>query len=194
MKFIPSNILIFFEASKNEVFVDCGCFDGNDILKFVKWCGYEYNKIFAFEISDENYNNILDNECIQVLDNCKIFNYGLWNESSELAFCEFGMNSGFVELNERQDKIKQAVKLDEVLKRELVTLIKMDIEGAEMNALKGAENIIKEYKPRLEICVYHKPQDIMDIPDYILSLNSEYNFALRHYTFANAETVLYCYS
>ena len=72
-----------------------------------------------------------------------------------------------------------------------VTFIKMDIEGSEYEALKGAKNTIKMYKPRLAISVYHKLQDIWDIPKLILELNPNYKLYFRHYSIAEDETVLY---
>ena len=74
---------------------------------------------------------------------------------------------------------------------EEVTFIKMDLEGSELRALMGAERIIRQYKPKLAISLYHKPEDIWELPLYILSLNSEYIFFIDHYSVATAETVLY---
>jgi hypothetical protein len=67
----------------------------------------------------------------------------------------------------------------------------MDIEGAELNALKGARRIIEEQTPKLAICVYHKPKDIWEIPQLILDICPRYKFYLRHYSFSPTETVLY---
>ena len=68
----------------------------------------------------------------------------------------------------------------------------MDIEGAELDALKGASEIIVRDKPHLVICVYHKPSDIITIPEYILHLDSEYKLYLRHHTTdVSSGTVLY---
>jgi hypothetical protein len=67
----------------------------------------------------------------------------------------------------------------------------MDIEGAGMAALKGASRIISEHKPKLAICVYHKYQDIWEIPAYIWSLCLEYTLHLRHHLDSAVETVLY---
>jgi hypothetical protein len=67
----------------------------------------------------------------------------------------------------------------------------MDIEGAEQAALKGAENLIREQRPKLAICVYHTPQAIWEIPEIIMKINPDYKLFLRHYSITEAETVLY---
>ena len=80
--------------------------------------------------------------------------------------------------------IGEVRKLDDVLKGERVTFIKMDIEGSELAALKGAANT-------LAICIYHSPQDMLKIPIYIKSLVPEYKIYIRHYTDMMLETVCY---
>ena len=67
----------------------------------------------------------------------------------------------------------------------------MDIEGAELDTLKGAQKTILKYRPKLAICVYHKPEDLLTIPSYILSLHKDYRLYLRNYMMPGRETVLY---
>lgn len=67
----------------------------------------------------------------------------------------------------------------------------MDIEGAELNALKGGEKLIRKYKPKLAICVYHKPEDIFELPQYLLQLNPDYKFWIRKYGQFYTDMVLY---
>jgi hypothetical protein len=67
----------------------------------------------------------------------------------------------------------------------------MDIEGSEMNALRGAENIIIQHRPKLAICVYHKPADLWEIPLYLKELVSDYKLHLRHHSDFLNETVCY---
>ncbi len=74
---------------------------------------------------------------------------------------------------------------------ERATFIKLDVEGAELETLKGAERTIKEYKPRLAISIYHKPSDIYEIPELLMEYRSDYKFYIRHYTSYVWETVLY---
>lgn len=72
-----------------------------------------------------------------------------------------------------------------------VSFIKMDIEGAEMDALHGAAELIKSKKPKLAICIYHKLEDLWEIPLYIRSLVVGYDFYVRQHTPLYLETVLY---
>ena len=81
--------------------------------------------------------------------------------------------------------------MDSIIKDDKITFLKMDIEGSELKALHGARKIIQRDKPKLAICVYHKPEDIIEIPLYINSLVPEYKFYMRHYSIDSAETVLY---
>ena len=88
--------------------------------------------------------------------------------------------------------VVQGRSVDSVLQGAPVTFIKLDIEGAEIDALKGAKESIKKWKPRLAICIYHKPEDPIEIPLYIHGLVPEYRMYIRHYSTCKAETVLYC--
>ena len=67
----------------------------------------------------------------------------------------------------------------------------MNIEGAELEALRGCENIIRNQKPTLAISIYHKAEDFVDIPAYLLSLVPEYKLYYRHYSLYKYETILY---
>ena len=72
-----------------------------------------------------------------------------------------------------------------------VDFIKMDIEGAELSALMGAKNTIKKFKPNLAICVYHKKDDLIEIPKYIKSINPGYDLYFNYYTDIGWEAVIY---
>lgn len=67
----------------------------------------------------------------------------------------------------------------------------MDVEGAELESLKGAKKIIQRDKPKMAICIYHKPEDVITLPVYIKELVPEYKFYLRSYSNADNEMVLY---
>ena len=67
----------------------------------------------------------------------------------------------------------------------------MDIEGSELEALRGAREVIRRDKPRLGICVYHRPEDILEIPMFIKELVPEYKLYIRHHSPHLNETVVY---
>ena len=71
------------------------------------------------------------------------------------------------------------------------TLIKMDIEGAELNALMGAEQTIRKHKSKLAICACHRANDLITIPQYIKSLVSEYKLFFRVHICGTIVSVLY---
>jgi hypothetical protein len=71
------------------------------------------------------------------------------------------------------------------------TFIKMDVEGFEIAALKGASETIRKHKPKLAICLYHKISDFVDVPKLVLSLRDDYKMYVRHYTPFFSETVAY---
>ncbi|RLB34963.1 MAG: hypothetical protein DRH12_17020 [Deltaproteobacteria bacterium] len=88
----------------------------------------------------------------------------------------------------------KTIKLDDFLRTKKVTLIKADIEGMELSMLKGAKRIISLWKPKLAICVYHYPNDLLDIIQYLQHLVPQYKFALRHHSPRQLETVLYAWT
>ena len=67
----------------------------------------------------------------------------------------------------------------------------MDIEGAELKALKGAQHIIKTQRPKLAICLYHNPEDLWEIPNYIKQIVPEYKIYFRQHMELECESVCY---
>ena len=138
-----------------------------------------YNESRTIEKVVRDFRRVLPEAVVYVYDN-----------NSKLYFSS---NSSSTKISNDGDIEVDVIKLDDFFKaHEAPTFIKMDIEGAELAALKGCAETISRYKPKLAICVYHKPEDIFEIPEYILSLNPDYKMYLRHYTNLVNETVLYC--
>ena len=72
-----------------------------------------------------------------------------------------------------------------------VDYIKMDIEGSEIAALEGAHETILKHRPKLGICVYHRPTDLWAIPNLIRRKYPFYSLYLDHHALHDEETVLY---
>lgn len=171
---------------ENEVFIDGGAYDFDTSKLLLKKCKPE--KIFAFEPDRDNLNKIQTSIGTYSDVEIELINKGLWNQADTLYFNSSGDKESCI-VEEGNDMIEVAA-IDDLI-QEKVTFIKMDIEGAEMNALIGAQKLISKYKPKLAICVYHKVNDLIDIPSFVLSLVPEYKLYLRHYSWTPAEMVMY---
>lgn len=176
------------QPGENEVFVDAGAFTGEDTLAFWDWCGGNARAAFVFEPDGRNYLRCRENLKLYG-DKVEIYPKGLWSRKDKLFFTD-GRDASSHVGGEGNSAI-ETVALDEILAGKPVSFIKMDIEGAELEALKGAAEIIRMNKPKLAVCLYHKPEDIVEIPAYIQSMDMGYRFYLRHYSYSPFETVLY---
>lgn len=179
---------------EHESFVDCGCYDGSTSFRFAGWCGKNgYEKIWCFEPDHGSYESCKKN--LKNLGRCEVFPYAISEKEEDVAFLATGMEGARIMedgIVDKENAVK-AIALDEFLKNEKVTFIKMDIEGLEMKAIKGASKIIKEQKPRLAICIYHKPDDFVSIPELLLELRPDYQFCIRQYSLLLNETILYAF-
>lgn len=179
---------LFEKREEHEIFIDGGCYDGANTIQFLKWAGDSRKTVYAFEPDKQNIE-----KCNTTLQKVNGLSYhliakGLWNSSITLKFSSKANEaSSFTQNGCEQIPV---TSLDEEV-HEKITFIKLDIEGAEYEALKGAERIIRQYKPKLAISVYHKWEDIWELPKLILSFYSGYTFYLRHYSLSSEETVLY---
>lgn len=81
--------------------------------------------------------------------------------------------------------------IDAIAGEKNVTYIKMDVEGAELKSLMGAETVINRNHPRMAISIYHSDEDMLDIIEYIRTKFPFYKLYVRHYTYFYADTVLY---
>ncbi len=179
----------FILGKDNEIFVDAGCYVGDTIEKFLQWNHGNYEKIYAFEPDKENFKKCEEYLKSLNLDNIKLWNAGLYSSNGTISFKANGNSGSHISQNE-ENKI-DVLSLDECLKGEKVTFIKMDIEGSELEALKGAKETIKKWRPKLAICLYHKKEDVFEIPAYLLELVDDYQIHVRHYSNFGIETVLY---
>ena len=184
-QYFPLDII---KLTENESFVDIGAFNGDTIKKFIDHCQSRFDNIFAFELDAINFKALQENiKLIPNHDKIKIFNVGIWD-----CECDIAYNIGKTESSiGNGDGKGHLIPLDGVLINEKVTFIKMDIEGAEPKALRGAQNIIRMQKPKLAICIYHNFKHLWEIPLYIKELVPEYNIYLRHHTDLAYETVCY---
>jgi FkbM family methyltransferase len=179
----------FLKHYDNEIFVDVGAGYGETISGFIRYCGDNYKKIYAFEPDPYNFERTQNHVYKNNIENVSLLNKGAWSEEATLPFNNTGWASAKI-TDDGAIKIP-VTTIDKVVCGERVTFIKMDTEGAEHEALKGAAHTIQKHKPKLAISVYHKPEDILQIPACIYQLNPDYKFYLRQHTASLLEIVLY---
>lgn len=177
----------------DHVFLDVGAYNGNTIEDFIKHFP-EYEKIYAFEPLASSVKAIQEKH----FNNTEIHPVAASNSTGKKVFyCnDYGAIAMITTILEegadRQELHLQTEAIDDAVGDSKVTFIKMDIEGSEFEALCGAERAIKNNKPFLAICVYHKREDLITIVPYLRKLVPEYKFYLRHHSSTGCDLVLYC--
>ena len=189
----------FNTINVNEIYIDLGAFVGDTIERFIYNMNGIFKKIYAFEIGINQFEamniriNRLKKEWAINDDNIILINAGISSKVSEFYINSDGIMSSN-RLSKIGDSTIKSYSIDNYFNDIPVTFIKADIEGEELNMLKGAINSIKKYKPKMAISVYHKPDDLLTIPQFIKELVPEYNLSLRHHSIGFDETVLYCWT
>ncbi len=184
--------------AEGHVFVDGGAFDGDTIASFRDRFGGRYLHAYGFEpdvaLAARAAAQFAGDPRVTVVSK------GLSDHAGFMAFAATGATDGYLAEIEgdgdggpEADKSGVAVEVtrldDEV--SEPVTLLKLDVEGAELAALRGAAGHVSASRPTLAVAVYHRASDIGELPRWIAGQRSGDRLLLRHYTDVAFETVLY---
>ncbi len=171
-------------------FVDGGCFDFATSFAFIDRVQSKYSKIIAFEPDEHSYHVCLEQVQSHHVLRAQVIHAGLGKEEVQLPFHS---NSTASKFDEDGTSFVNVVTLDHTLANDRAAFIKLDVEGFELDALMGARQTIQRDKPLCAISVYHKRGDLLAIMKYLSQIVPEYRFAIRHYTSALMETVLYAF-
>lgn len=188
------------EIEQGEVLVDGGGYIGDSALEFinlVKGKSLGYEKIYTFEPDPKNFTQLVNN--LSESPNIEWHNLGLWESETTVKFissdtvesyggqidagCRIDMESGDIGVD--------TTSIDICCGDEKVSFIKLDVEGAEIEALKGAKNTIIKNRPKFALSAYHKRNDIFDILLKINEIVPNYKFYLRHYSNNFVDTILF---
>lgn len=171
---------------RDEVYVDLGAYTGDTVAKFIRYTkGYE--RIYALEPDKKTFRKLEKN--LSGLENTYLYNAAAHEKSGKIAFAmRGGRNSSAAETGILTD----SVSVDDILEGNRASYIKMDVEGAELAAIRGAKETILKYKPKLAISCYHRIDDIFEIPKEVLSLRKDYKVYMRHMPYIpDWDTVFY---
>jgi FkbM family methyltransferase len=183
---------IDIQAQAGDVIIDGGGCWGDTALYFAIKTGAK-GAVHTFEFSPANLQLMASNleqnpdlaRCIQLQQ------AALWHESDqELQFDEAGPGTNLGSGGMRA----ATLSIDDWASRSnaaKVDFIKLDIEGAERQALQGARNVIQTLKPTLAVALYHSLDDFTKLPQAIDALHPGYRFHLGHYTIHSEETILF---
>jgi len=174
----------FLPWRDREVFADIGAFDGVTSEEFARRRP-DYHAIYVFEPNPRNLE--VARERLNGDARVRFVPAAVGARAGTARFDAAGSSSRISEHGGVEVRV-------ETLDRHAdagFTFLKMDIEGAESQAIAGAETVIRTLHPKMAISVYHNPSDLVDIPAQVLSIRPDYELRLRHYTEGFTETVMY---
>ena len=166
--------------------VDCGAFTGVAIHKFLK-AGYAIDSFVAFEPDPANFAILAARNFPARRGLC--LPLGTWSKTTQLKFSSGSSMASH--LSDDGNVTIQCVAIDDVLQGEPVNLVKLDVEGAEIQTLKGMQRIIGEQRPNLLVSAYHTPGHLHEIAGLIDDWHLDYRFHLRVHEHNSFGVVLY---
>ena len=173
LKYVPQNVI---KSLDNKDFLDCGAHIGDSALMFTR--NYYPNKIYSFEPILDNYNFLLENIKLNNLKKVIPIKKGLGEKSCTVRIHSLGPSS---RVSEDGNANIEIITIDEFVSEtnSSVGLIKIHVEGYELEVLKGAKRTIKELKPVLLIGICHNPEEFFGTKKYIQELVPDYKFKIK---------------
>jgi len=177
----PQYFINDYSPQVGNTIIDGGAYDGFTAYHFMASMNGE-GKVYAFEMDSDNYNKALVNVGeSEYSNNIVVENLGLGSNEFQLSYTKGGTSS---HVDMKGNTMANIIDLDTYVYRKKVSkvdLIKLDVEGSEMESLRGAKQVIVEGKPIMQVCLYHTLNDLWEIPLYLKRLNPNYEFSLRHH-------------
>ncbi len=183
-----------FELCESEVFVDVGGYDGDTASEFLRLTGNKVEQLHIIEADPGTFTRLISwRSTLPTNLKERIFLHNLAASDSR-GVLSFSANSAFDShiTDAGQGVEVPCEQLDVILAdKSAPTLVKMDIEGAEVSALKGMRDLITEHQPILAICLYHRQDDLWAIPSLINSFVGGYRYFLKSHSLDGWDLVLY---
>ncbi len=186
--YFPEDI---FEVLPEDTFLDCGAFDGDTIRSFIER-NAAFGRIEAVEADSRSFARLA--EYVATLEpalhnKIRLHQCAIGSHKGAVRF----ENTGLVDskLSNHGAFLVDMVPIDVMFSSKLVSIIKMDIEGGEFDALLGATQVIRRDQPILAICVYHSQEDLWRLPLLMRAMYPEYRMYLRSYCGDGIQTVAY---
>lgn len=181
-------------ARPGDIVLDCGAFTGSTSLYFSGLVG-EAGRVYGFEPVEGIYARFARN--VAGASNVTPIHAAVTERDGPVRLCDIGEASQVLSAEDADcaTEMGYGLSLDNFVEKEgleRVDFIKMDVEGSEAAAIKGAARTIKKFRPRMAVSAYHLEYDLITLPQEILYLDGGYRFYLRHFSDCSFETVLFC--
>jgi FkbM family methyltransferase len=188
-QYFPRDVI---ELATDEVFVDGGAFTGDTLTEFLRRTEGRFSRINAYEIDEGCFSGL--REMVRSLDDgvrerVHPYNLGLYDCNGDIGYVANGTSSAVSSAAAAERA--RVVRLSDHCSGQRVSFVKMDIEGAEVKALHGAAETVRDCAPKLAVCVYHEPSHLWEVPLLAKDLLEEYRVYLRHHSTDVWETVCY---
>lgn len=210
----------YLKFTDDETYIDAGAFTGDSIEAFLAAVGGKFKHIYSFEPSAANnaairerLRRLQDSYVKPLRPAVTLFQKGVWSHADNLSFShnldyqEAGATTSplaahLLASGMRPDAPQSTsglaietvpvVAIDDATAQD-ATFIKYEVEGSEMEALRGSEKTIHKNRPKLSVAVYHKPEDLLTLPRYIKELDLGYRMGFRQHTVLMCDaTYIYC--
>lgn len=179
--------------------IEGGVLDGSDTVRFYNLMGADL-LLYGFEPFFEAYTSSCYFPLLNKISNLIINPIALWSTCCRLSFetnRENPDSSKIASLNHSDSDetiVTDAITIDAYIEKsriKKIDFIKLDIEGSELEALRGAANTLKQHRPQLAVCIYHSTDDLIDVPLFLGQTLVNYHYRLRHYSASIWDSVLY---
>jgi len=184
VQYFGENIL---QLSQNEVFIDCGAYNGDTIAEFRRATRDRFCRVIAFEPDPDNFAAL--RSAVNSDPRITVEPFAVGARRGTVRFLISGTGSrvsstGTVEV--------QTIRLDDALDGIAPTCMKFDIEGSEPDALEGGRETIERYRPKMAVCAYHAPDHLWSVPLRLNELLPDSRFTMRTYCADGFDCVCYC--
>ncbi|MES1223140.1 MAG: FkbM family methyltransferase [Bacteroidota bacterium] len=181
-----------FTLNEEDVFVDCGAFDGDTLRNFIKKQQDRFCHYFALEPDPINFEKLRQYVAglpSTISNKITVQQCAVSDSQKQISFSSNGSLQSSI--SDAGNILVDCISIDENIKGEDVTYIKMDAEGAEPDIISGSESTIKNNKPIIAISVYHQFDHLWQLPLQVKALSDNYSFYLRPHCKASWDLICY---
>lgn len=188
------------EIGAQETYVDLGAYNGDTLVEFLNETSMQFTKLYAMEPDPKNYRKLLRRLYMIGSALLEAYNAGAWNEDTTVMFSlRAGRSShavpavGTPGINPARFREVKMLRPDTILNGAAATYIKYDVEGSELQALEGTRHTIEQFRPKLDVALYHRNEDMFTLPLAVHAMNRKYSLYMRHHPYIpDWDTNLYC--